>query len=235
MELCDESLTAFLKRSPGPLSYHVQVNVCHDIALALVYLHSNGLIHRDLTGKNVLIISGPRAKITDFGVSKFAAVNPCMMIMTKCPGNALYMPPEAIEDKESVSYTAALDIFSFGVIVIQILTRLFPSPTDRFSKFEVEGVKEDVRVVISEIERRQAHLMLIPDTHPLKPLALSCLVKPDVRPPVFQLCEKISELKTSSQYIESMQQEHVIPQTKISSDIQQPELQQDLTHQLVLC
>ena len=42
MELCDESLTAFLERSPGPLSYHIQVNICHDIALALVYLHSNG-------------------------------------------------------------------------------------------------------------------------------------------------------------------------------------------------
>ena len=41
MELCDESLTAFLERSTGPLSYHIQVNIAHDVALALV---SNGLI-----------------------------------------------------------------------------------------------------------------------------------------------------------------------------------------------
>ena len=68
MELCDESLTAFLERSPGPLSYHLQLNICHDIALALVYLHSNGLIDRDLTGNNVLMIAGTRAKITDFGM-----------------------------------------------------------------------------------------------------------------------------------------------------------------------
>ena len=59
MELCDESLTAFLERSPGPLSYHIELNICHDIALALVYLHSNGLIHRDLTGYNFLMIAGP--------------------------------------------------------------------------------------------------------------------------------------------------------------------------------
>ena len=70
MELCDESLTAFLERSPGPLYYHIQLNLCHDISLALVYLHSNGLIHRDLTGNNVLMIAGTRAKITDFGMSK---------------------------------------------------------------------------------------------------------------------------------------------------------------------
>ena len=40
MELCDESLTAFLERSPGPLSYHIQVNICHDVTLALVYLYT---------------------------------------------------------------------------------------------------------------------------------------------------------------------------------------------------
>ena len=57
MELCNESLTAFLELSPGPLSYHIQLNICHDIALALVYLHSNGVIHRDLTGNNVLMIT----------------------------------------------------------------------------------------------------------------------------------------------------------------------------------
>ena len=121
MELCDESLTAFLERSPGPLSYHIQLNICHDIALALVYLHSNGLIHRDLTGNNVLMIAGTRAKITDFGMSKLATVNPRITALTLCPGNVLYMSPEALD--EANSYTNKLDVFSFGVILIQILTR----------------------------------------------------------------------------------------------------------------
>ena len=98
MELCDESLTAFLERSPGPLSYHIQVNIGHDIALALVYLHSNGLIHRDLTGNNVLMIPGPRAKITDFGMSKLVRVDPRMTALTLCPGNLLYMSPEALDE-----------------------------------------------------------------------------------------------------------------------------------------
>ena len=128
MELCDESLTAFLQRSPEPLLYHIEVNICHDIALALVYLHSNGLMHRDLTGNNVLMTPGPRAKITDFGMSKLAIGNPHIRAFTKCPGNALYMSPEAQLDKP---YTAKLDVFSFGVIVIQILTRQFPEPTER--------------------------------------------------------------------------------------------------------
>ena len=225
MELCDESLTAFLERSPGPLSYHIQLNICHDITLALVYLHSNGLIHRDLTGNNVLMIAGTRAKITDFGMSKLATVNPRMTALTLCPGNVLYMSPEALD--ETKTYTAKLDIFSFGVIVIQILTRQFPNPTDRFRTAYVAEFDEEVRRVVPETERREGHLKLIPDAHSLKPLALQCLKKKEnERPSALQLSERLSELKQSSQYTQSMHQ------TQSSSDIQQ--LQQQLRGQRIL-
>ena len=56
MELMDESLTRFLERSTGPLPYHTQLNICHDVTLALAYLHSNDIIHRDLSSNNVLLI-----------------------------------------------------------------------------------------------------------------------------------------------------------------------------------
>ena len=205
MELCDESLTAFLERSPGPLSYHVQLNICLDIALALVYLHSNGLIHRDLTGNNVLMIAGTRAKITDFGMSKLATGNPHMTALTLCPGNLLYMSPEALD--EAKSYTAKLDIFSFGVIVIQILTRQFPNPTDRFHIVHDPRYDEEVRLLVPETERRQAHLQLIPDTHSLKSLALQCLKKREsLRPSALRLSERLFELKQAPQYTESMHQ-----------------------------
>ena len=222
MELCDESLTAFLERSPGPLSYHVQLNICLDIALALVYLHSNGLIHRDLTGNNVLMIAGTRAKITDFGMSKLG--NPRITALTLCPGNLLYMSPEALD--EAKSYTAKLDIFSFGVLVIQILTRQFPNPTDRFRTIHDPRYDDEVRRVVPETERRQAHLQLIPDTHSLKPLALQCLKKEIQHPSALQLSERLSELKQAPQYTESMHQ------AQNSSEIQQ--LEQQLRDQRIL-
>ena len=56
MELMDKSLTHFLESSPGPIPYHVQVNLCYDIAQALAFLHSNGIIHRDLSSNNVLLL-----------------------------------------------------------------------------------------------------------------------------------------------------------------------------------
>ena len=218
MELCDESLTTFLERSPGPLSYHIQINVCHDIALALVYLHSNSVIHRDLTGNNVLVVAGTRAKITDFRMSKLATVNPRTTALTLCPGNLLYMSPEALD--EAKPYTAKLDIFSFGVIVIQILTRQPPNPTDRFRTIQVPDIEEEVRVVVPETERHQSQLKLILDTHSLKPVVLDCLKKEGQRPSALELSERLSELKQSSEYTESQSQTHR------SSDIQQ--LQQQL-------
>ena len=56
MELMDESLTRFLESLTGPLPYHSQLNICHDVALALACLHSNAIIHRDLSSNNVLLI-----------------------------------------------------------------------------------------------------------------------------------------------------------------------------------
>ena len=224
MELCDESLTAFLDRSPKSLSFHSQVNICHNITLALVYLHSNGLIHRDLTGSNVLMIAGTRAKITDFGMSKLATVNPRMTALTMCPGNVLYMSPEALNCKP---YTAKLDIFSFGVIVIQILTRQFPNPTGHLCTAYVAEFDEEVQRVVPETKRREAHLKLIPDDHSLKPIALQCIEsKENVRPTALQLSETFSELKQSSQYTESMLQ------TQSSSDNQQHILIETKTKEL---
>ena len=209
MELCDESLCRFLERSVEPLPYHTELNISHDIALALVYLHTNGLIHRDLTGNNVLMIAGVRAKVTDFGMSKLAGINPRMTPLTLCPGNLQYMSPEAQE--EPPSYTEKLDIFSLGVLLVQLMTRQFPDPGPRFQVLDIpddpripEGI---VRVSIPETQRRSAHLQLISSTHPLKAIAVSCLKgKERERPSAQQLSNTLSELKGGPQYAESMQQ-----------------------------
>lgn len=95
MELLDESLTAMLERSLCPLCFHIQVDVCHDIALALAYLHSNNIIHHNLSSNNVLIIAGKRAKVTDFGMVKLTGSTSPATAPTSIPGTQAYMPPEA--------------------------------------------------------------------------------------------------------------------------------------------
>ena len=100
MELMDESLTHFLEHSPQPIPYHIQVNICHDITLAISFLHSNGIVHRDLSGNNVLMIGNVRAKVTDFGMVRLGNLHPSAshLTFTMCPGTDVYMPPEAVKD-----------------------------------------------------------------------------------------------------------------------------------------
>ena len=209
MELMDSSLTRFLEQSEEPLAFHIQVDICHDIALALAYLHSNGIIHRDLSSNNVLLIGpGNRAKVTDFGMSKLADTNPRMTPMTMCPGTLAYMPPEAL--KEPPVYSKKLDCFSFGVLGVQIIIRQFPDPSVRFRTIDIIDPRipnGTVDVPVPEVERRRSHIDLVDPAHPLLPVALDCLKDRDrERPSAQELCNHLAALKDTPQYGESVQQ-----------------------------
>ena len=169
MELMDDSLTHSLESSPRPIPYHIQVNICHDITLALSFLHSNGIIHRDLSSNNVLLIGNVRAKVTDFGMARLGDQNPraTQLTFTMCPGTDVYMPPEAVQDKPV--YTEKIDCFSFGVIAVQIVTRQFPKPGDRLVTLNDPHYPQGaVKLCLPEIERRQNHISTIDPNHPLK-------------------------------------------------------------------
>ena len=215
MELMDCSLTGYLETSmyvESGVPFHIQVNICHDITLALSFLHSNGIIHRDLSGNNVLLSGQPnvRAKVTDFGmVSLSDQLSPrqtSYLTYTLCPGTDAYMPPEAVKDNPI--YTKQIDCFSFGVIVIQILTRKFPKPGDRMKKIEINSPQMSnvtAYVAVSEYERRQDHISESDPENPLLQVALDCLKDRDMeRPTAHWLCERIAGLKVTSKYRESV-------------------------------
>ena len=197
MELMDESLTHFLET---PLSFQTRVNFSHDIALALTYLHSNTIIHRDLSSNNILLIAERRAKVTDFGMSQLERVNPRITPATICPGTLVYMPPEAL--KERPHHTDKLDVFSFGVLILQILTRKFPSPTDRFKQLLVPNPEDknttiEVQAPVKEIERRKNHISLVDSEDPLLKLSLECLTDSyEDRPSADTLCTQIEALRS---------------------------------------
>ena len=206
MELLDESLTKMLEHSRQSLAYHVQVDICHDIALAVAYLHSNDIIHRDLSSNNVLIMAKSRAKVTDFGMSKLAGAAPNMTPLTMCPGTVVYMPPEALD--ETPVYTKKLDCFSEGVIMIQVCTRLWPEPGPRTRTVpfpaSLTGMTE---VPVLEPERRKKHIDMIDRGHGLLPIAVDCLhYQENERPSSEELCQRLTDLKETKEYRESIEQ-----------------------------
>ena len=198
MELLDCNLTSYLKDESVNLTYHDQLSICHDIVLALVFLHSNHIIHRDLSSNNILLTLGCHGNITvrstkvgDFGMAKVydvATSTPCPL--SSCPGTLVYMPPEALSKPR---YTEKIDCFSFGVLIVQILTRSYPNPKDQFVPINNGPTYRKV----SEVERRQDHIDKIDPNNPLLSIAKACLTNnPNDRPSAQDISENIESLKS---------------------------------------
>ena len=204
MEMMEENLTHCLENSATPLPLHMEINICYDIALAVSYLHSNHIVHRDLTGKNVLLDTGKRAKVTDFGVSRL--IDPETLQQSSLslhPGTAVYMPPEAVEEVQSPHYTEKLDCFSYGVLCIQIFTREFPRPASRYRSIDSEET-QIIRAVVSERARRENHISMVQHDHIFLPTVLECLNdNQSDRPSSQELCHRLFLLKEDPAYIES--------------------------------
>ena len=196
MELMDESLTHYLEKLDGPVPFHKTINFTHDIAMGLDYLHYNAIMHCDLSSHNVLLVASYRAKISDFGQSLLVSADSGYRVRGElAPGTTVYMPPEAL--REPPEFSSKLDNFSLGVLMIQILTSLWPNPSK--STTTLEGTNPDsagTDLPIKELVRRAAHLAMIDHRHPLHQLALYC-IKDDEndRPDIIQICDSLSEIK----------------------------------------
>ena len=194
MELATGNLTQLLRHGSPPLQH--QVTVTWDVTRALAYLHRQHIMHRDLCSNNILMMEGDRAKVGDFGTARVLGdTSPPMMDVA--PGTMVYMPPEAL--CHNPTYTYSLDVFSLGVLMVQICTSKYPKPRPRFRLARSEGTKEEsCWVRVREVERRQEHLRLIAKHHPLLPLARSCLRdQVSQRPTTDQICRRIQDIRVS--------------------------------------
>ncbi len=105
-----------------------------DILKGLDVLHANGKVHRDLKPENVLIKDNGLAALTDFGISGDRNKRMTERNIFGRPyqvfGTYAYMPPEQVNRKAGGSTVLpTTDIFSFGVLLYQLLTGKLPFGT----------------------------------------------------------------------------------------------------------
>lgn len=124
----------------GDLAYAVEhrtidlVEACVEVLHGLGALHVNGKVHRDLKPENVLIKTDGTAALTDFGIAgdrnKRLTERGVRGVPKEVFGTYAYMPPEQINPKRGDSTVLpTTDIFSFGVMVYQLLTGYLPFGT----------------------------------------------------------------------------------------------------------
>jgi len=116
----------------GELFYHLQKDkkftedrvrfYCAEIVLGLEYLHNCGVLYRDLKPENILLTEDGHICMTDFGISKEGLISDNDRTATFC-GTPEYLAPEILQGK---SYGKAVDWWSFGTLMFEMLTGLPP-------------------------------------------------------------------------------------------------------------
>lgn len=125
MEWVDgETLLALLNRSK-PVPVETTLRIAEDLLRGLVHAHEKSVIHRDIKPANILITTDGAAKIADFGIAR--PVDSSMTGAGALIGTPNYMAPEQVLGKTT---STKADVFSFGVLLYEMLTGVKPFAGD---------------------------------------------------------------------------------------------------------
>ena len=171
IELMDCTLrTALANRRATPNHF---LPISMDVAQGLLYLHSiqpHPLIHRDVSAPNVLLKAagnGWIAKLSDLGSAQFAN-----LAQTLAPGCFLYAAPEVQQRDSARQQTVKMDVYSFGVLLIEMLTREMPTGS--------------IEALVRSVQSRWPRFV---------PLITSCTVTdPNQRPSMRQVIDQLDTI-----------------------------------------
>lgn len=114
------SVYDYLHKQKGVFKLPALIKVAIDVSKGMDYLHQNNIIHRDLKAANLLMDENEVVKVADFGVARVQAQSG---VMTAETGTYRWMAPEVIEHKP---YDQKADVFSFGIVLWELLTGKLP-------------------------------------------------------------------------------------------------------------
>jgi serine/threonine protein kinase len=141
------------------------IRLACQVCEAMAYAHGEGIIHRDLSLRNIMVSGRDQVKILDFGLAKLMSA--AGQTSADLMGTPYYVSPEGITGGD---IDERVDIFAFGVGLFRLLTGHFP--------FEAEHPASVLYQIVNERDIRFAEDMPVE----LKDIILKCLEKdPDDR------------------------------------------------------
>eukprot|EP01090_Pellita_catalonica_P016797 TRINITY_DN4926_c0_g2_i1.p1 TRINITY_DN4926_c0_g2~~TRINITY_DN4926_c0_g2_i1.p1 ORF type:complete len:578 (+),score=134.37 TRINITY_DN4926_c0_g2_i1:40-1773(+) len=175
------NLRQLLKESRRNVPWRNRTTMAQDIIRALIYMHSKGVMHRDIKSKNLLVDEGgTRLKLCDFGFAR-RFEDRFRRRMTIC-GTDSWMAPEVVLGKE---YDWAADVYSCGIVFWEMLTRVSAT---KFSR----DVDAGYSIVLTELKE------MVPKDAPEKfvKLAIACTDNnPKNRPTLREILDILNKLE----------------------------------------
>jgi len=138
-----EDLAAVIRRK-DPLAQAARLGYLIQVARALSFAHSQGVIHRDIKPSNVRLLDAQRAKVLDFGIARLLDASTQLTRAGTTMGTAGYLSPEQIRGQE-VDFRA--DIFSFGVLAYEFLSYERPYKASSITDLFRLVLEADVRPI----------------------------------------------------------------------------------------
>jgi serine/threonine-protein kinase len=116
--------------------------IVNEVASALTYAHSRGIVHRDVKPVNVLMDTNGRAVLSDFGIAKILQTSAVLTQSGAGVGTPEYMSPEQCRGNSTVD--ARADIYALGVMVYEMLTGHTPFEADSYTALAHSHIYEAV-------------------------------------------------------------------------------------------
>ena len=158
----------------------------------LKYMHSANLLHRDLKPSNLFMKRSAKgcAVIADFGLARYSSLKDNESMPTACTGTFIYMAPEVITGKW---YDTKCDVFSFGVLLNELLDRKAPYSGSYYSPQQIARavVEQNMRPKVYSNDNSR-------DSKRLVKLTEKCWVAdPNVRPSFAEIINEMDAIMLS--------------------------------------
>lgn len=143
-------LASLLHNPDVEISLSQKIAMAKDAALGIMWLHASNpqILHRDIKPSNFLLDENLRVKVCDFGLSSVKKRGESLVDIDSIPGTPLWMAPEVMNGGE---VTDKADVYAFGLLLWEILTRIEPFGSYRSYKELKKAICQDhVRPEIPE-------------------------------------------------------------------------------------
>ena len=142
-ELLPFSIESVIKK--GLMSNTLKVRIAVEVAFGMSYLHSHGMMHRDLKLGNIMMNGVFNSKIIDFGLVRISDLSMSGNSMTKGIGTLAYMSPEMVNEED---YDNKTDVYSYGVVLFKLFAERLPkqSMRDRLNNVPMEYPTESGKI-----------------------------------------------------------------------------------------